>query len=376
MYICGDWECMTNMTDSMKHQSSMNVLFLIHDSRRSGVPAVMANVVRLLSTTYIKPTVSFAYDGIYAEELRASGIEVHALGRRTPFVWRFKRFLLNLFLVRNVRKFDIVHVCSIKLAFSVLIARLCGAKVVFHIHELPRRIGWLLRTAIAESDAVIFCSETCASHFSNIPATKKLTIVNAMQFSDRPAVIHKNAGTLRIVMAASLNKNKGQDILLKAFAQLLNRDAELWFYGTTGLSAYGFVRALKRYAAKHGVAGRVFFPGPTSDVFSVFCEAAVVVHTSWTESFGMALVEAQSCGIPVIAHKLEGMREVVADRESGYLISPGDVAMLAERIDELLASSELRNRLGNEGYRLMRERFDMSIRIDEYRNLYEELGAS
>lgn len=354
----------------------MTVLYLLHDSRRSGVPAVAANFIRHAAEAGVEPVVLFAHDGVYAAELKNAGIRVVTLGARTPLVWRCKRFLLNLFLLTRGKKFDVVHVHSIKLAWSVLVARMLGLKVVFHLHELPRRIGWLLRTAMAMADVTLFCSAACAAHFAAVPARAKRTIVNAMDFPNRTAVSHRNGGTLRVVMAASLNKNKGQDILLKAFARLEDRDAELWLYGTTGLSAHGYVRGLKRYAAEHGVADRVFFPGPTNDVLAVFAEAAVVVHTSWTESFGMALVEAQSCGVPVIAHDLEGMREVVADGASGYLIPPGDVNMLAERLDQLLGSPELRSRLGGEGYRQMRERFAISTRSAEYRQLYEMLGAS
>lgn len=351
----------------------LKVLYLLHDSRRSGVPAVAHAFIMHAGDANVEPSVLFAYNGIYADELRNAGIPVQTLGQRSPFVWRCKRFLLNLFLIVRGQQYDVVHIHSIKLAWSVLIARLLGIKTVFHLHELPRRIGWLIRTAIAAADATVFCSATCAAHFASVPARMKRTILNAVAFPKQQVVSHSNDKTLRIVMAASLNKLKGQDILLNAFARLHNSNAELWLYGTTGLSAHGYVRGLKQYAAAHGIADRVFFPGPTSDIFSVFSKAAVVVHTSWTESFGMALVEAQSCGVPVIAHDLGGMREVVADGVSGYLIPPGDVAMLAERLEELLASPELRNRLGNEGSRLMRERFDIRQRTDDYRRLYDEI---
>lgn len=351
----------------------MKILYLLHDSRRSGVPAVAASFIRQASLLGIEPAVLFAYEGVFAQELRAAGIPVTTLGGRTPFFWRVKRFLMNGYLLTHGREFRIIHIHSIKLAWSVLIARMFGLKIVFHLHELPRRIGWLLRTAMAKADATVFCSETCAAHFAGIPARVKRTIVNAMEFADRPAVNHRNGEKLRIVMAASLNKNKGQDLLLKAFAGLRHRDAELWLYGTTGLSAHGYVRGLKRYAAEHGVADRVFFPGPTSDVLAVFSGAAVVIHTSWTESFGMALVEAQSCGVPVIAHDLEGMREVIVDGVTGFLVHPGDVDVLAARINELLADPGLRNQMGAAGYNMVRERFTITSRMNNYRELYEEL---
>ena len=87
----------------------------------------------------------------------------------------------------------------------------------------------------------------------------------------------------------------------------------------------------------------------------------------------MALVEAQSCGVPVVAHDLEGMREVIVDGVTGFLVQPGDVDALAARIDELLADPGLRAHMGAAGYRMARERFNIAARVNDYRELYEEL---
>jgi glycosyltransferase involved in cell wall biosynthesis len=351
----------------------LKVLYVLHDSRRSGVPAVAAAFIRQAGQAGVTPTVLFAHDGVYADDLKREGIPVVTMGARTPFLWRSKRFLLNLFLLGRGKEFDVIHIHSIKLVWTVLFAKRLGLKVVFHLHELPRKISGSLRSAMAVADQIVFCSETCAAHFVGIPVRAKRTIVNAMAFTNSPPVIHCQAGRLKIVMAASLNKNKGQDILLKAFARLQNRDAELWLYGTTGLSAHGYVCSLKKFAAEHGITDRVFFPGPTVDVMAVFAETAVMVHTSWTESFGMALVEAQSCGVPVIAHDLEGMREVVEDGVTGYLIEPGNVAELTGRLDELLSDYALRERMGGAGYRSVRKRFAIGSRVPEFIELYQHM---
>lgn len=350
----------------------IKVLYLLHDTRRSGVPAVAFHAITAFDRNAVDPTVLCAYDGIYARDLREAGIRVWTLGKRTPFIWRCKRFLMNIVLAASARRFDVIHIHSSKLALSVLWAKLLGCKVVFHLHELPRAVGYLLRKAMGSADVVVYCSSTCAAHFADIPVRKSETIVNALHFSEMPAVRHQGCGG-RIVMAASVNKNKGQDLLLDAFARLGREDAELWLYGTVGLSARGFVKRLKQKVIESGLSGRVHFPGPTADVLEVFQTAAVAVHTSWTESFGMALVEAQSCGVPVIAHDLEGMREVVSDGETGYLVPPGDVAELANRLAQLLADPSLRNRLGAAGYTRMREKFSVAGRVNDYLSLYSEV---
>lgn len=350
----------------------LRVLTMLHDTRRSGVPAVAVNTITALPRDAVTPAVLCAYDGVYADDLRRAGVMVQTLGARTPLLWRVKHLLINLVLMARRREFDLVHVHSSTLVWSVLAAKLLGLRVVFHLHELPRRIGALLRYAIGAADVVVFCSRTCAEHYEKLGISHGRTIINALAFADKPPVVH-TAGNRRVVMAASINRNKGQDLLLEAFARLPYPDAELFLYGTVGLSARQFVSTLKKRAAELGVADRVHFPGPTVDVMSVFRAAAVMVHTSWTESFGMALVEAQSCGVPVIAHDLEGMREVVSDNETGYLIPPGDVGALSGRLAELLGDPELRNSLGGAGYDRVRERFSVAGRVEEYVQLYREV---
>lgn len=353
----------------------VKVLFLLHDTRRSGVPAVAYNAITAFSRNMIEATVLCAYDGIYAQNFREAGVRVWTMGGRTPFIWRCKRFLMNIVLAVTAVRFDVIHIHSSKLALSVIWAKLLGCRVVFHLHELPRSVGYLMRKAIGSADAVVFCSSTCAAHYADIPVKRSCTIVNALHFTDVLPIRHQGVGG-KIVMAASINKNKGQDILLEAFARLGRSDAELWLYGTVGLSAHGYVRNLRLRAAELGVADLVHFPGPTPDVLDVFRDASVVVHTSWTESFGMALVEAQSCGVPVIAHDLEGMREVVVDGVTGYLISPGDIDALAGRLDELLSSPETRARMGLSGFENVRERFDIAARVPEYMKIYESVVAA
>jgi len=91
----------------------LKILYLLHDSRRSGVPAVMASLIRSLDRRRVQPAVLFAYEGVYAEDLRAAGVPVSVVGRRLPFVWRLNRFLLNLQLIRRIAQADIVHVNSV-----------------------------------------------------------------------------------------------------------------------------------------------------------------------------------------------------------------------------------------------------------------------
>jgi len=90
----------------------------------------------------------------------------------------------------------------------------------------------------------------------------------------------------------------------------------------------------------------------------------------------ISVLEAMSHGVPVIANRIAGMDEIITDGQNGFLVPPGDVQQLAERIGQLLDDPELRKRVGAAGRRNVEERFDMRQRASEFRRLYEELAES
>lgn len=348
----------------------IRVLYVLHDSRRSGVPAVLASLILSLDRSRIQPSVLFAYEGVYADELRAAGIPVTVVGRRWPLIWRLNRFLLNLHLVRLAAAADVVHVNSIKLAPSVLVAKLFGAKVVFHLHE--KAGGWLLKKASALADCLLFCAVNCAAHYAALPAKRRQTILNAVRLPVITPSGPSGVG-LNIVMLGSINRNKGQDLLLEAFSRLVRKDVTLHLYGTVGLSAHGFVAGLRRFVTDQGLTDRVFFPGPTADAARVFREATILVHSSLNECMSISVLEAMSYGVPVIANRIPGMDEIITDGETGFLVAPGDAAEMTMRIGQLLDDPALRLRIGAAGRRNVEERFDMQQRAAEFAALYETL---
>lgn len=351
----------------------LKVLYMIHDARRGGVQSVMLRVIAALDRSRVEPVVLFPFDGPCAAELRQQGVTVHTGGDQTPFFWRFKRFLIIPRLIGYARQADLVHLNSTKLVPAALAVSLAGARTVFHLHELAARIGPLLRAVIGRADCVAFCSQTCADHYAGVAARQRRLLLNAVAIPD-PLPERRAAGVPRVVMIGSINAGKGQDLLLEAFA-LVRQQAELHFYGNVGLSAKGYAEGLRERAREPELAGRVYFHPPTDDVGGVLAESAVLVHTSRRESFGLVLVEAMAAGLPVIAHDLEGMREVVDDGVCGYLVQPGDSPALAERIDVLLADPALRQQMGSAGRELARQRFDIANRIKDYYALYHELAG-
>lgn len=143
---------------------------------------------------------------------------------------------------------------------------------------------------------------------------------------------------------------KGFETLYRAFRRVAAEvpDATLSVVGTGDL--VGHYAAL---AARDGLAERVRFLGrlPEPELVEAYRHTAVAClpSTSPAESFGMVLAEANACGKPVVASRIGGIPEVVAEGATGLLVTPGDADALAEALAWTLTNPEAARRMGTEG---------------------------
>jgi glycosyltransferase involved in cell wall biosynthesis len=123
------------------------------------------------------------------------------------------------------------------------------------------------------------------------------------------------------------------------------------------------------------VRERVAFTGPLSraDVADRVRRAAVLVNPSYSESFGMALVEAMASEVPVVATRAGGMKEIVDDGVTGHLVERGDVDGLAIAIDKVLGDRALRDSMGRAGRQRVLTRFAWEAVSEAALSRYREL---
>ncbi len=115
---------------------------------------------------------------------------------------------------------------------------------------------------------------------------------------------------------------------------------------------------------------------PHDELEALYARAAVVACPSRREGFGVACLEAMAHGRPVVAGDVGGLRDLVVDGETGYLVPPRDVAALRAALERLLADRELRRRLGAAGRERARTHFSWAAVTDATLAVYgEALGT-
>jgi len=166
---------------------------------------------------------------------------------------------------------------------------------------------------------------------------------------------------------------KGVDVLLRAAANL--PDAHLLLVGEGDLK-----KSYEKLASNLGIASRCHFADSIKDdgLVAAYRSADVFAFPSVSaaEAFGLVAVEAQSCGIPVVASDLPGVRTVVADGQTGFLVPANDTKALAERLNQILKDTELRHRMGEAARQRVLDRFTWTKHMDGLMEVYSEVCAS
>ena len=241
---------------------------------------------------------------------------------------------------------------------AALGGRIAGLPVVLHLHEvIPPGIAERLRAAAVRiADASVSVSKAVADRLPE-PARNRVTIiqngVDPVALAPGPAdpdVRRELAAdpTAPVVLSLSrLVPHKGVDHLVRALAALPGEQArtQLAIVGATNLDP-PFMAHLRALAAEL-LGPRVRFLGPRKDIAALLRAADVFALASSREGApGLVLLEAQACGIPVVAYPASGTTlEVVRDGETGLLARQDDVAHLAACIGRVLTDADLRAHL-------------------------------
>ncbi|MBT2391608.1 glycosyltransferase family 4 protein [Streptomyces sp. ISL-1] len=225
---------------------------------------------------------------------------------------------------------------------------------------------------LAAIDAFVTVSEGDARVWRDkmpLPSTRVLAIPNSVP---EPQVAPSDGTGSTVVAAGRLATEKQYNVLIDAFAKVtaLRPDWVLRIYGGGDRRP-----ALRDQILRMGLYNKVHLMGPHSPIEPEWAKGAIAVSTSRHESFGMTLVEAMRCGLPVISTDCDyGPREIIKDGVDGVLVPVGDVKAVVDALLRLIDDQALRHRLGAAAQESAR-RFDPSQVVKEYENLFEELAA-
>jgi glycosyltransferase involved in cell wall biosynthesis len=248
-------------------------------------------------------------------------------------------------------------------------------------------LGRLTSMAIGSAARLIAVSEVVARTLRArriLPAHKIVVIPNGINFErfdtatrnlsrdDRRQTLSPSA-TFLVGTVGELSAVKGQDNFIRAAAIVVARSPHAVEFVIVGedASRTGDTRAqLQRLIAEHNLHGRVHLTGHRDDVPEILASLDLFVSASRSEAFGLAIVEAMACDVPVVATATEGACEIIEDGTTGKLVPVNDVETLAVAILSLLENSHERGRMSTAARARVRERFSLTQMVEATEEVY------
>lgn len=265
-----------------------------------------------------------------------------------------------------------------------------GAEANFHgllagfIARVPVRVGeeigipnhrWLARAGFAvvyrSAHRVVAISDSVRQWLissGEVPADKVVRIYNPVQ-EPTQGPQQPPDGVLRVGFVGRLEPVKNATDLILAAAGLSRRGIaiEVWIVGDGSERCH-----LEQLARETGLAGKVRFFGYQHDPASLLRQCHVYVQPSLAEGFGLALVEAMRCQLPVIATNVGGAAEIIEEGQSGWIVSPS-----ATELEHALAIANAMSRtslaaMGVHARQSVADRFHPTSYIRELEALYDQ----
>jgi glycosyltransferase involved in cell wall biosynthesis len=314
--------------------------------------------------------VSLTDRGRLAEAIEAFGWPVLAMHERPGL-----RPGIGVRLARLLRRerIDVLHTHDERpLIYGALAA--CLARGRRHVHtrhgqraEITRGQRWLIRLASRGTGEFVCVSDdagrVAAEH--GVPAGKIRTVWNGIDVERFGYCGPRPGGPA--VLVARLSPVKDVDTLLRAAALAVEEqpDFRLEIAGDGPC-----LPALQKLTAELGLDERVTFLGEVGDVPALLARAGLLVLSSVSEGVSLTLLEGMARGLPVVATRVGGNPEVVADGVTGLLVPPRDPAALARAVLRVWRDSEAARRMGRAGRCRIEEHFDVRRMVARYEALY------
>ncbi len=381
----------------------MSILLLpTPSSPRQGAPRVV-DIINLASSadTLLKDRVAYlrargidnriiCMDGPQISKMIEAGIPVYTVP--LPRGYNPVKLLVSLVRIAGYLRrenIDLVHThCSIPGFIGRIAAWLAGVPAIvhtvhgFHFHDhtpawkrsvyvgLERFAGWFTHALLSQNRHDM----ELAARYGIVPRERLRHIGNGIKL-DRFPGSRRNPGVgdpLTITCIARLEPVKNHRMLFESARQLKERGHRfrIWAIGDGPLRS-----EYEALCARLGIQDSVTFLGYREDVPDLLADTDISVLTSVKEGIPRALLESMAMGIPVVATRVNGNREVVRDGETGLMVELDDNRALTEALERLMTDRELRRQIGSRSREVARQEYDESSIAEAILSVYRGLLA-
>ncbi len=286
------------------------------------------------------------------------------------------RYVYVLITDKNVKSVHI-HTASkgsfYRKSIALQIAKLFNKKVILHIHgggfeafyqKSSQFIKNIITNTLNKSDMIIVLSRQWQEKISSICSNNNIKVLY------NPAIIKElqvsREKFVKVLFLGRMCSAKGIYDIIDAVKYIQSDNILINLYGDGNLAEFQQIVAENNLQSKIKIMGWV--SGEEKE--EIIKNSDIYVLPSYNEGLPMSILEAMAYGLPIISTPVGGIPESVEDGFNGFLIQPGDTKALAEKIEILANDASLRKQMGQESYRIAKEKFDIKIIIKQLEEIY------
>lgn len=370
------------------------VAHVVHGLRVGGLENGLVNLINRTPSDRYRHTIICltGYDRFLERIERRDEVDVFALDKREG---KDPRMYLRLWrLLRRLRP-DIVHTRNLAALETQICAWLAGVPVRIHgehgrdmvdldgTHARYRRLRRLCRFLIHRQVALSGELADYLAESVGVPHDRIARIGNGVDVErfrpneEERSRLRAERGwgpeTIVIGWVGRMEAVKAPQDLARAFIEMIGRDEhaskQVVLALVGGGSLYEEVREALQAA---GLGDRVWLPGSRDDVPGLLQAMDLFVLPSLAEGISNTILEAMASGLPVVATRVGGNAELVAEGETGQLVSPGDPQALASALERYVREPELLKHHGTAARKRAEREFGIDAMVASYLQLYDD----
>lgn len=371
----------------------INILYLEPSSGFGGSAGALVNLINHLDRKKFKPILAIKNYGQQFEKITNVEIiklpsynEPQELSNLKFLIFFLKNVIpeaIRIYFAINKRRVSLVHTnTSIRDAIPAIIAaKLSGKPCICHFRGTRK----LLKREVFFSrwiDKLIVLNKKVYAQFSQVMDKNKIVIIyDGIDFSEydnvRSGLLRKefNFDSAQLVgLIGRIIKGKGQKEFILAAKEVLKKKLNAMFLlvGDAKGGESNYYQEIKELVNREGLEESIIFTGWRSDVKNIISDLDILVFstTTFPEGLPNILLEAMALKKAVVATDIPGSSDIVVDSKTGFLVSPADIDLMAERIIYLLENPEVSEIMGINGRERVREIFNIDNTVSKIEDLY------
>jgi glycosyltransferase involved in cell wall biosynthesis len=350
-----------------------------------GAEQVVVELCNRLRNDGHQPVVVTLKSGWLTERLSEIGVEFMVIENKKSYDIRF---FMELVRIIRQKKIDLIHSHEFLMnTYGTAASMLTGCPIIVTIHGKGYYIDkWRRRAVYRLVGRCAFRTVAVSEYLKKFLIEKIMLIpsnisvicngVDVDRFfpcdEEKSNRLKHEIGLKGIVIGAigNLYPVKGHMHLIRA-ARLIVDEFDGANFVVIGKKT-DYFNILQEEVKRLRLTDRFRFLGFRDDIPKLMQLIDIFVLPSSEETFSIATLEALAASKPVVATRCGGPEDIITDGKQGFLVPPSNPEKLAEKILELIRNPNLRRVLGEEGLKLVREKYTTEVMFDKYKRLYEE----